>query len=208
MRCRRLLCAAGLMALGLVPAVVEASPRVVVISLDGAKPDLVEEYLARGILDRDRGIGRLRRHGFRALQNVTATPSVTAVSHIAIATGSTAVHNDIAANSIQPVAAPIGTSVSGFAAPIGGYQISPLGPAPAPTAEPVWVALRNAGLKVVTATWPGSEGADIRITGTVVQPAVPTRTNDYTVPFGAFGGLGAQGLVLATPHFGPAAPYS
>ena len=61
--------------------------------------------------------------------------------------------------------------------------------------------LRNAGLKVVTATWPGSDGADISISGTLVQAAVPTRTTDYTVPFGAFGGLGAQGFTLSRTDF-------
>jgi hypothetical protein len=70
------------------------------------------------------GIGRLKKHSIVAEQNVTATPSVTAVSHIAIATGSTAVHNDIPGNSFHPVAAPIGTNISGFAAPIGGYQLN------------------------------------------------------------------------------------
>jgi predicted AlkP superfamily pyrophosphatase or phosphodiesterase len=180
-------------------------PQVVIISLDGAQPDHVEGYLRSGVLDRKRGLGRLKHHGVVAEQNITATPSVTAVSHIAIATGSTAPHNDISANTFHPVAATIATSLSGFAAPMGGYQLSPLGPSPAPTAEPLWVQLRRAGKKVVTATWPGSDGADISIAGTVVQSATPTRTVDYTVPFGAFGGLGAQGFMLSGGSFVDAA---
>ena len=176
-------------------------PKVVIISLDGARPALVEQYLESGVLDRRTGLGRLRAHGVRAEQNITATPSVTAVSHIAIATGSTAAHNDVSGNSIHPVAATLGTSLSGFGAPIGGYQISPLAPASAPTAEPLWVQLRNLGRKVATATWPGGDGADIRISGVVVQGAAPTRTTDYTVPFGAFGGLGAQGFTLGAASF-------
>ena len=63
-------------------------------------------------------------------QNVTASPSLTAVSHIEIATGSTAVHNDIPSNTFQAIVGPISSSVSGFAASIGGYQESPLGPSP------------------------------------------------------------------------------
>ena len=172
------------------------SPQVIVISLDGARPDIVEHFLNTGVLDRRTGLGRLRAHGVVARQNITITPSVTAAAHIAIATGSTAVNNDIPANTFHPVATTITTSISGFAAPIGGYQLSPLGPAPEPTAEPLWVRLRDAGKTVVTATWPGSDGADIRIAGTMVQPAEPTRITDYTVPFGAFGGLGAQGFQL------------
>jgi predicted AlkP superfamily pyrophosphatase or phosphodiesterase len=176
-------------------------PQVVVISLDGAQPDLVERYLRSGVLDRKRGLGRLERHGIVSEQNITATPSLTAVAHIAIATGSTAPHNDIPANTFHPVAAPITTSISGFAAPIGGYRLSPLGPSPTPTGEPLWVQLRRAGKKVVTATWPGSDGADIRIAGALVQGAEPTRITDYTVPFGAFGGLGAQGFGLTAASF-------
>jgi len=54
----------------------------------------------------------------------------------------------------------------------------------------------RAGKKVVTATWPGADGADIRINNVVVQAAQPIRVTDYTVPFGAFGGLGAVGFSL------------
>jgi len=192
--------------LGLWATATFATPKVIVISLDGAKPDVIEEQLGSGAFDKRTGIGRLKKHGIVAEQNVTATPSVTAVSHIAIATGSTAVHNDIPSNSFHPVAAPIGTNISGFAAPIGGYQLDPLGESTAPTAVPLWVQLRDAGRTVVTATWPGSDGADIRITGTLVQAAEPTRTNDYTAPFGAFGGLGAVGVTLSAADFADASP--
>src|SRR5262245_65957123 len=99
-------------------------------------------------------MGRLARRCVVADRNVTVTPSVTAVAHIAIATGSTSVHNDIGANTFHPVAAPITASLSGFAAPIGGYQLAPLGPAAPPTAEPLWVRVRAAGKQCVTATWP------------------------------------------------------
>jgi hypothetical protein len=58
----------------------------------------------------------------------------------------------------------------------------------------------------VTATWPGSDGANISIAGTLVQAADPTRITDYSVPFGAFGGLGAQGFTLAGAAFIDASP--
>src|SRR5215471_16438611 len=178
------------------------SPKVVVISLDGAKPDLIRKYLDEGVLPRDGGLARLSR-GVVARQNVTATPSLTAVSHIAIATGSTAVHNDIPSNTFEAIVGPISSSISGFAAPIGGYRMNPLGPSPQPTALPLWVPLRQQGKKVITATWPGGDGADISINNTVVQPAQPIRVTDYTVPFGAFGGIGAQGFSLSRGDFTP-----
>ena len=179
------------------------SPQVVVISLDGAKPDFIKQFIEEGVLPRDGGLARLSRRGAVAVQNVTASPSLTAVSHIEIATGSTAVHNDIPSNTFQPIVGPVTSSISGFAAPIGGYRESPLGPSLRPTALPLWVQLRQQGKKVVTATWPGGDGADISINGTVVQPAQPIRVTDYTVPFGAFGGLGAQGFTLSRTDFSP-----
>ena len=175
--------------------------RVVLISLDGAKPNFIQQFIEEGVLPRDGGLALLSRRGAVALQNVTASPSLTAVSHIEIATGSNAVHNDIPSNTFEAIVAPITSSISGFAAPIGGYQESPLGPSPHPTAVPLWVQLRQQGKKVATATWPGGDGADISINGTVVQPAQPTRVTNYTVPFGAFGGLSAQGFALTRSDF-------
>jgi predicted AlkP superfamily pyrophosphatase or phosphodiesterase len=187
------------------------APKVILISLDGAQPSRIERYLAEEVLPDDGGLGFLRKHGARAVRNITAEPSLTAVGHIAMATGSTAVHNDIPSNTFQAVAGSVRSSISGFAAPIGGYDLSPVGVAEELTAEPLWVRLRAAGKKVVTATFPGSDGADIMInvstTATpnniVVQPAVPTRTVDYTVPFGAFGGLSARGFAKTAADFVP-----
>jgi predicted AlkP superfamily pyrophosphatase or phosphodiesterase len=177
------------------------SPRVVLISLDGAKPDFIQKFIAEGVLPLDGGLARLSLRGAVALQNVTASPSLTAVSHIAIATGSNAVHNDIPSNTFQAIVGPISSSLSGFAAPIGGYRVNPLGPSPQPTAAPLWEQLRQQGKKVATATWPGGDGANISINNTVVQPAEPARVTDYTVPFGAFGGIGAQGFSLSRADF-------
>src|SRR5215475_7908710 len=179
------------------------APKIGIISLDGAKPDFIQRYIDLGILPSNGGLAKLSR-GVVARQNVTANPSLTAVVAVSIATDSTAVHNDIPSNTFQYIVAPINSSVSGFAAAIGGYKVSPLGPSPDPTAEPLWVRLRQAGKKVVTATWPGGDGADIPINGVVVQPATPTRVTDYTVPFGAFGGVGAVGFSPAKADFSAA----
>ena len=176
------------------------SPKVVLISLDGAKPDFIQQFIADGVLPANGGLARVSK-GVMSLRNTTASPSLTAVSHIAIATGSNSVDNDIPSNTYHNVAATIGTSASGFAGAIGGYKLSPLGPSAAPTAEPLWVKLRQAGKKVVAATWPGADGADIKINNVTVQAATPTRVVDYTVPFGAFGGLSATGFVLNGGQF-------
>ncbi len=198
----RFLSVASMVALSSLTAT--AAPKVILISLDGARPDLVQTYLNSGVLPSSQGLGLLKSKGVFALQNVTATPSLTAVSHIAIATGSTAVNNDIPGNTFHAVAQPIGNTTSGFGAPIGGYQFNPLGISPAPTSVPLWVTLRNAGKSVATATWPGGDGVNVTLFGTpgtpVVQPS-SVRTVNYTVPFGAFGGIGAEGYVKTSADF-------
>lgn len=190
-----------------VPA--DAAPKVVMISLDGATPKNIKNFLDQGSLSKNRGLGLLVKHGVMAERNVTVTPSLTAPGHIAMATGSTAARNNINANSFHLVASPFTRNISGFAAPIGGYSFSPHGPeeSPDPTAQPLWLALRAAGKKVVTATFPGGDGLDIFVPGLtnspIIQPAA-LRTVDYTVPFGAFAGVGARGYDLIQADFSPA----
>src|SRR6201990_3686284 len=112
------------------------SPRMVLISLDGAKPDFIQKFIDEGVLPRDGGLARLSRQGAVAVQNGTASPSLPAVSHSAIPTGSTAVHNDIPSNTFEAIVGPISSSLSGFAAPIGGYRENPLGAGPPATTSP------------------------------------------------------------------------
>lgn len=183
-----------------------ARPKVILVSLDGMTPSLVDRFIAQGILNPNRGIGLLRRQGVAADQNVTILPSLTAPSHIAIGTGSNPSRNNIYGNSFHLVASPFTQNISGFAAPIGGYNFHSegLGESPDPTAEPLWVALRNNGKKVVAATFPGADGIDVRVPGLTNSPVIQSasrRTVDFTVPFGAFGGIGAQGFSLTQADF-------
>jgi predicted AlkP superfamily pyrophosphatase or phosphodiesterase len=191
------------------PAISTPHPKIVLISLDGATPPLLDRYFATGVLDKHEGLGLLQSQGLVAKQNQTITPSLTAPAHIAIGTGSTAARNDINANSFHLVASPFKQNISGFAAPIGGYSVGIDGPLDdhTQTAESLWIALRNNGKKVVAATFPGADGLDIEIPGLtdspIVQPA-SERTVDYTVPFGAFGGVGARGFSLTPADFSDA----
>jgi predicted AlkP superfamily pyrophosphatase or phosphodiesterase len=185
---------------------VAVPPKVILISLDSGNAPTVENYLANDILTDDGGIALLKKNGASAQRNITITPSVTAAAHVAIATGSSAAKNDITANRFHLVASNINASVSGFAAPIGGYQLAtPPAPSSNPTAEPLWVKLRAAGKTVVTATWPGADGATIQEpTSRAVVQTASDRTVDYTVPFGAFAGIGAQGFTLVRSDFSSA----
>ncbi|MGH8640720.1 MAG: alkaline phosphatase family protein [Burkholderiales bacterium] len=198
---------------------VHSEPRVVLISLDGATPRSVHEFMRDGTIPRDRGLGLLARHGATAEFNMTVHPSLTAPSHIAIATGTIAARNNIPANTFHLTASPFINNISGFGAPIGGYR-HPLEGGPAEhvhtaTAEPLWLALRAAGKKVATATFPGGDGVDVRVPGLAGSPIIQSaakRTVDYTVPFGAFdgpnsslvGAAGARGFILNASHFAAA----
>jgi predicted AlkP superfamily pyrophosphatase or phosphodiesterase len=182
------------------------SPKVILISLDGATSSIVDRYLANGVLSRNEGLGLLRSKGI-GVPNETVTPSLTAPGHIAIATGSTAANNDINANSFHLIASPFSQNISGFGAPIGGYDaLNPDGPKESgdPTAEPLWVGLRDAGKKVVTATFPGGDGVDVKVPGltnSAIVQSKDVRTVDYTIPFGAFGGVGGKGFSLNASNF-------
>lgn len=183
-----------------------ARPKVILISLDGATPWLINDYFSKGVLSPNQGLGLLKSQGIVAQQNITCNPSLTAACHIAVGTGSTTARTDINSNSFHLVASPFLQTISGFGAPIGGYSLGIDGPAPNanPTAEPIWIGLRENGKKVAAATFPGADGVDVRVPGVsnspIVQPA-KERTVDYTVPFGTFGGVGAKGFNLTSANF-------
>ncbi|MGB8168741.1 MAG: alkaline phosphatase family protein [Chthoniobacteraceae bacterium] len=183
---------------GLVASSAIAAPKAILISLDGATPRLMQQYINNNAILPGTGIRLLQEKGVKANQNLTINPSLTAAAHIAIATGSNAAANDIPGNAFRLLATPSTSTFtqSGFGAPIGGYQLSPLGMSPNVTAMPIWGTLRAAPYNktVVTATWPGGDGVNVLVPGAtgavgsatnpIIQPA-SERTVDYTVPFGA-----------------------
>ena len=194
-----LLCASTLLA-----AVAAAAPRVIVISLDGATPRLVDQHMASGALSPTQGLGLLQNKGIHAEQNTTVSPSLTAPGHIAIATGSTAAHNDIVANTFHLVASPFNTNVSGFSAPIGGYEPPAMVLSRStPTAKPLWLALQAAGKSVVAATFPGADGLDITVPGlTPARSCSPLANARWTIRSpSSFAGVGAQGFSLTQDDF-------
>src|SRR6476661_4557821 len=184
-----------------------ATPKVVIISLDGATPRIVDQLNASGQLNPNEGINLLRAKGFSAQQNITIAPSLTAAAHIAIATGSIAAANDVVSNTFHLVASPFTFNISGFSAPIGGYLID--GPAQSPelTAVPLWRPLLENSKTVATATWPGGDGLNVTVPGRdpsiIVQPGAE-RTVTYTVPFGAATAPFQKGFPLSTASFSAA----
>jgi predicted AlkP superfamily pyrophosphatase or phosphodiesterase len=182
-------------------------PKVILISLDGATPRLLNQYLEDGSIPQNKGLGLLKSKGVVADQNITCTPSLTAACHIAIGTGSTSARNDINANNFHLVASPFNQNISGFAAPIGGYTFDGLAESAEPTSNPLWLALRAQRKKVIAATFPGADGINVQVPGLANSPIIQAsarRTVDYTVPFGAFGGEGAKGFSLTNTDFSAA----
>ncbi len=190
--------------LALQPGVSNSRPKVILISLDGATPDMIKQDLKSGVLSPKQGLGLIKNQGVYAERNITCSASLTAACHIAISTGSTAARNDINTNTFHLVASPFTSNISAFAAAIGGYSTS--GPAPSlyPTAEPLWIKLQQNGKKVVTATFPGADGVNVPVPGLtnspIIQPA-SKRTASYTVPFGVFAGASAKGFSLTAANF-------
>ncbi|NJN88402.1 MAG: hypothetical protein HC881_21575, partial [Leptolyngbyaceae cyanobacterium SL_7_1] len=74
-----------------------------------------------------------------------------------------------------------------------------------PTAKPLWLTLREQGRKVVAASFPGADGADVLKPGSAeVLQSHTLRTVDYTVPFGGYGEVGSRGFQLTAAEFMPA----
>ena len=183
------------------------APKNIVISLDGATFSILKDYLDNDQLEPDSGLSLLAERGV-FIPSTTATASLTAPGHISIATGSTAANNNINTNFFHLVASPFEEGISGFGAPIGGYDVfeedGDPGISENPTAEPLWVRLQEEGKTVVAATFPGADGAEVTLPGVeppVVLQSSDVRTVDYTVPFGSFAGVDAQGYSLDADDF-------
>jgi predicted AlkP superfamily pyrophosphatase or phosphodiesterase len=202
--------ASAALSLGVIsPAI--AAPKVILLSLDGMTPWLLNQYFADGSIAPNNGLGLLKNVGYSALQNITCNPTLTAACHITIGTGSNTNNTDIPQNSYHLVKSPFTSNISGFGGPIGGYETNPIGVSFDPTAIPIWQPLRAAGKTVVAATFPGADGVNVVLpggTGTLLQPGTD-RTVDYTVPFGSSQALGspstgnafAQGYALNGGNF-------
>jgi predicted AlkP superfamily phosphohydrolase/phosphomutase len=181
-------------------------PKVILISLDGAQPDRIQQYLDKGILTKNKGLGLLKSHGIYAKQNITCNPSLTAACHTSIGSGSNPNRTDVVANTFHLDASPFISTISGFNAPIGGYSLNNDVPAASdnPTAEPIWIELQKNGKKVVTATFPGGDGLNVTVPGLtnspIIQPATQ-RTVNYTVPFGTTANVFEQGFTLNASDF-------
>jgi len=186
-----------------------ATPKTILISIDGTAPWLLNQYFSDGSIPSDQGLGLLKSEGYSSTQNITCSPSLTAACHISIGTGSNTNNTDIPQNYFHLVKSPFNTGISGFGAPIGGYPDDNNAQTNyVPTATPIWQPLQAAAKQVVSATFPGADGVNVTLPGSnpvVLQPA-SERTVSYTVPFGSSTGAPyyATGYDLNASNFSPA----
>src|SRR4030095_6600919 len=113
-----------------------ASSRIILISFDGAQPEVIKRLIRRGKLPWNGGFARLIREGTRADGMNSVLPTVTATNHISIATGAYPERTNIPANTFHDTRTSLTATTSGFGAPID--------------AETLWEAAQKQGKKVMT----------------------------------------------------------
>ena len=110
-----------------------ARHKVILISFDGLSADEIPRRRDAGLFEDQGFVARqLAAKHFRRV--IPVTPTLTAPTHISIATGTTPDHHGIVANRFHAANTERGESVRGFDAEI--------------TADTLWEAARRAGLKV------------------------------------------------------------
>jgi predicted AlkP superfamily pyrophosphatase or phosphodiesterase len=136
-------------------SVQQQTPSVLLVSLDGFRPD----YLDLGITP---NLSRIAREGVRARWMRPSYPALTFPNHYTIATGLRPDRHGIVHNSMRDAA-------------LGAFKLSDrdaVGDGRWWGGEPIWVTAEKAGLRSATLYWPGSEA---EIGGTR-----PTRWRAYT----------------------------
>jgi hypothetical protein len=135
-----------------------SSSRTILISFDGAQPEVIEKLLEQKKLPRNGGFAALIDKGTRARGMTSVLPTLTATSHITIATGAFPERTNIPMNTFHDTETALTATTSGFSAPIG--------------AETLWEAAKRQGKKVITIAFAGADGRG------------PDRSGDQTLGFG------------------------
>lgn len=121
-----------------------ASRRVVMISFDGVSGTRLTRLLNEPGKLPSGGYARLVERGFFAERMQPPTPSLTAVSHLTLATGALPQATGIVSNTMLDPSKPFPATISGFDAPI--------------RAETLWEAARRQGKRVGSMLFPGADG--------------------------------------------------
>ncbi len=125
---------------GKVPKIAD---KVVLISIDAARPDFILKYIREGKMP---GMSEIIHKGVWAEYMITSFPSATAVAHATISTGAPPSITGITGNKIHLPGLPVYKAVTGFSAE---YLL----------AEPIWMTVDKHGLKAIVASFPQSTPA-------------------------------------------------
>jgi predicted AlkP superfamily pyrophosphatase or phosphodiesterase len=120
------------------------STRTILISFDGAQPQVIHKMLQSGRLPRNGGFGTLIREGTRADGMTAVLPTVTATNHITLATGAYPERTNIPANTFHLTNTSLTATTSGFSETI--------------EAETLWEAAKRQRKKVITIAFAGADG--------------------------------------------------
>ena len=121
-----------------------AGHRAVMISFDGVSGTRLTRLLSEPGKLAAGGYARLAERGLLAERMQPPTPSLTAVSHVTLATGALPWQTGIVSNTILDREKPFPATISGFDAPI--------------RAETLWEAARRQGKRVGSVLFPGADG--------------------------------------------------
>jgi predicted AlkP superfamily pyrophosphatase or phosphodiesterase len=121
-----------------------ASRRAVMISFDGVSGTRLTRMMNEAGKLPAGGYRRLAERGLFAERAQPPTPSLTAVSHVTLATGALPWQTGIVSNTILDRTRPFPATISGFDAPI--------------RAETLWEAARRQGKRAASMLFPGADG--------------------------------------------------
>lgn len=122
-----------------VTAVKEEQQQVTLISFDGMRNDVTKKYVDEGKLPH---IQKIMQSGVTAEYSTTISPSLTAPSHAAIATGTTPSKTGIVSNQWHEAGTSLGNLKDAFHAELG--------------VSPLWIEARKQGKKTATVAFAGA----------------------------------------------------
>ncbi len=137
--------------------------KVVIYSMDGARPDFVRKWASGGLLP---NLAKLINEGTTPDYALTVEPSVTAVAHTAISTGTYPAHSGITGNTMPTFSGPIAKFTWPPTSSASGFDSRYM------TSEPIWTTVVKAGEKVTIVNWPANWPQ--QIPGVVVSGFNPT----------------------------------
>ena len=161
-------------------------PRVIVLSLGGARADLIEQYLADGLMP---NLAGLAEKGVKAQYAQSVDPPLSLPAHASISSGCFPDKTGVIADKYHSPQDDFTQYVSSLNEPEMAV-------------EPVWRTAMRHGLRTAAVFWPGA-GPDLPEQSALRQPFGPAQgraqdTADYTVAYGESYAPSAQHTITFT----------